>query len=329
MKKTNKIIGLVFSVIILSLTGCSQEDVTMTAEEIANYPSANIEFIVPAAAGALIDIPTRMVVEEMNQMTDSQSVIINMAGASQITGTVEAYNRGATGYTVLTCAPSGMMLQPLLMDLSYSIEDFRHIALLTPGDVNMVVTNSTSEIDTWEVLLATMESGERLTWSSSNQGGLGHLAMLKVLDELGVEAEYIPFDGSSEGIAALLGDHIDFYVTDRSDAVSRVEEEQVTPLLILSDQATEDFSDIPAGDDIGVEGMECFVGYYSLAVAKDTPDEVVDYLKTNIDVILQTDEYLEYLESAGFEAVPILSEEEVTEILVDCSEALAAVIEEL
>ncbi|WP_409967378.1 tripartite tricarboxylate transporter substrate binding protein [Bengtsoniella intestinalis] len=329
MKYAKRIAAILSLSLSLVLTGCSSDGSTMTADEISSYPNETIEFIVPAAAGALIDIPTRSVVELLNKSTDSQSVVVNMSGASQITGTAEAFNRGGTGYTVLTCAPAGVMLQPLMVELSYSIEDFRHIALLTPGDVNVVVTNSTSELTTWEALVEKIESGERLTWSASNQGGMGHLAALQVLNELGLEAEFIPFSGSSEGIAALLGDHIDFYVTDRSDAVPRVESGQINALLTLSDTATSDLPDVPAGDDIGVYGMECFIGYYSLAVHKDTPDEVVDYLKTNIDLALQTEEYQAYLDSANFDSVPILTEEEVTDILLSESQELEKIIANL
>lgn len=327
--RKRKIIGVLLSVILVfGMCGCSSNVVEMTADQIANYPEQTIEFVVPAAAGAAIDIPTRTIVEIINKTTDAQAVVLNMSGASQITGTLEVYNRGADGYSLITGAASGMMLQPLLMDLSYSIDDFRHLSLLMPGVETMIVTNGSSEITSWDELLELL-STERLTWTSSNSGGLGHLAMLKVLNELGVEAEYVSYNGSSEAVTALLGDHIDFYVIEDNEAISRVEEGQVTPILVLSDETNESFPDIPTAGDIGIDGMEYFVAYYTISVADGTPDEVAEYLKTNIDAAIQTEEYAEYLENAGFGDVPILTEEEVTELLTNTAAGLAQVIEEL
>lgn len=308
----------------------AEEPTTEAALELGaqpeGYPNGNITWIVPAAAGAAIDVPTRALIEQLDLGTNV--TVENIAGASQTLGTAEAAVRDADGYTFLTGANGGMLLQPSLVDLTYdTFEDFRHIAMVASPDPMAIAVSSESAIKSFDELKAKLEDGERMTWSFSNAGGVGHLAMLDVLTQLGnTSAEFVPFNGSAEVITALLGGHIDFMVMDADIVATRAQQGQVTPLAVLSSEKFDSLPDTPSVVDFNITNMDCYQGYKWLAVRADTPDEIVEWLKVKVNEATQTEEYQKFLTDNNFAPLGQYSEEEVTQILKDsfdaCSEML-------
>lgn len=327
MKKSMLLGVLLGSMIMLSAcqsTSTSGSDASI----LDTYPEDTVEFIVPAAGGAVIDIATRTMMESLNQTFAKPAVIVNMSGASQTTGIAEAAKRDGDGYTFVTGAPAGLLSQPHITTLSYGLDDFRHLVLLNGGISTMIVTPEGSAYTSWDDLKAAMEGG-RLTYSSSNTGGTGHLAMLAVLKATGLEAEYVPFDGTAEGTAALLGNHIDFYVMDMNDALSRMDGGQILPILLMDAERNEKLPDVLCAGDVGIDGMENYRGYWWIAAQKDTPDEIVEYMKEQIYTAMQSEAYLTYLENAYLEPADNLTEEEVTAQIYGAAEAYGEIIKSM
>lgn len=295
-------------------------------EKPADYPTENITWIVPAAAGAAIDLPTRALIESLD--LGANIVVENIAGASQTIGTAEAKNRDADGYTLLTAANGGMLLQPSLVDLTYdTFKDFRHIAMIASPDPMAIAVSADSDISSIEDLLGKLEQGERVTWSFSNSGGVGHLAGLDLMSQKGYSsAEFVPFNGSAEVITALLGNHIDFIILDASVIAQRVSQGQVKALAVLADEELATLPGVPAIADYGVENMGAYVGFKWLAVRADTPDEIVEYLKAQVNEATQTEEFQQYLTDNFFAPLDVYTEEEVTEMITSsfnsCGEML-------
>lgn len=347
--KRNRVLSCVLSLVLIvtCFVGCGSNDTTKNptpdasqpsgsqtqaptlGEQPEGYPSKNISWIVPAAAGAAIDIPTRAMIEQLDLGTNV--VVENIAGASQTIGTAEAKNRAADGYTLLTAANGGMLLQPSLVDLTYdTFTDFRHIAMIASPDPMAIAVSTDSAISSIEDLFAKLDSGDRLTWSSSNSGSVGHLAGLDMMSQKGyTSAEFVPFNGSAEVVTALLGNHIDFIVLDASVVAQRLEQKQVKVLAVLADEELATLPGIPAIKDYGVENMGAYVGFKWLAVRADTPNEIVEWLKVKVNEATHTDAFQKYLADNYFAPLGDYSEEEVTATVKNSFESCAKVFTEL
>lgn len=62
---------------------------TGEAAQPEGYPEQTITWIVPAAAGAAIDLPTRALIEQLDLGDGAKVVVENIDGASQTIGTAE------------------------------------------------------------------------------------------------------------------------------------------------------------------------------------------------------------------------------------------------
>lgn len=357
MKKS----GLKIAVIVLSmvmLAGCSQKaeqqtaasssaaaETTLSGNEIESkegqdsasegaliapegYPSKNISWIVPADAGAPLDIPTRAIIDNMK--IDTNVIVENIAGASNTIGALEAMNRPADGYTILTGSSSSMILQPLMVDLAYDPEDFRIITLLKPFMTYSVVVGPDSPLNSADDWMELLTSGERFTYSVSNAGSASHLSVVDTLKQLNIESGvYVPYNGGSEVSAALLNQEIDFAVLDTPDQVLKAENGDVKVLLIMSDEPDPLAPEIPVIADYGVNGMDVYFSLQCVEVRRDTPDDIVEYLKQQINESIQSEAYQTYLKESGVGAMDVIPEEEIEDTVRRARETYKGLLTEL
>lgn len=306
--------------------GGQTADGTVTAPD--GYPSKNISWIVPADAGAPLDIPTRAIIDNMK--IDTNVIVENIAGASNTIGTLETVNRPGDGYTILTGSSSSMILQPLMVDLAYDPADLRILTLVKPFMTYAVVVSPDSKLKTADDWMALLKSGERFTYSVSNAGSASHLSVVDTLKQLGIESGvYVPYNGGSEVSAALLNNEIDFAVLDTSDQLKKSANGDVNVLLIMSDEPDPLAPEIPVIADYGVTGMDVYFSLQCVAVRKDTPDDIAAYLKQQINEAIQSEAYQKYLVESGVGEMDVIPEEEIEDTVSRARETYASLLKEL
>jgi tripartite-type tricarboxylate transporter receptor subunit TctC len=282
-----------------------------------DYPSKNIHWIVPAPAGAALDLPTRALADILD--LGKSIVVENVPGGSQTIGTAEAVSRGADGYTLLTMANACGITQPLMNPVSYEISDLRPIAMLAPVVQCVVAVRADSEIQDVDDWLELLDSSEEYYYGVTNVGGFGHMAISSTLSQLGhyddENSVMIVYTGSAENMTALLSGEPDFIIADAPDALPRVESGEIRPIVVLHDEPCALFPDVPIIKDYGVENMSTFVGLKWVAVHSDTPEEIVAWLKQEINKEIQNEKYQEYLVQQGFGRLREYTEDELNALL--------------
>ncbi len=73
---------------------------------------------------------------------------------------------------------------------------------------------------------------------------------------------------------------------------------------------------VPALSDCGLTDLDALGGWKILAIRSDTPDEIVEWVKEQVNEVLGSDDYSEYLENNGYGAFEgLMTEEELTELV--------------
>ena len=286
------------------------------------YPEKTVAWIAPVAAGAAVDLPTRVAADLMD--IGQPVVVENIAGASQTLGTAEFAARPADGYTLLTMANACGIAQPLMNDVAYDLADFRYIAMLTPTVQATLCVKKDSEFTSTQQLIDYMKANE-FVYGIPNAGGYGHMVICKALADLGCydNGLQMVYNGSNDNIAAILNGEVDFASVDSTDAIKNPD---IRVLTIMDQNKCELFPDAELMGDFGVSDLETFVGMKYVAVRKDTPAEIVDYLKAELNRVIQSKEYQDYLVSMGFGTVREYSEEELHTILAKAAVDYGAVM---
>lgn len=331
MNKMKKVFALVLTLAMtLSLAACGAKEETPAATTSTpaastpaastpaatdgkpeGYPTKTVTWIAPVAAGAAVDLPTRVAADLMD--IGQPVVVENIAGASQTLGTAEFAARDADGYTLLTMANACGIAQPLMNDVAYDLDDFRYIAMLTPTVQATLCVKKDSAFTSTQQLIDYMKANE-FVYGIPNAGGYGHMVICKALADLGCydNGLQMVYNGSNDNIAAILNGEVDFAIVDSTDAIKNPD---IRVLTIMDQNKCPLFPDAELMGDFGVSDLETFVGMKYVAIRKDVPEDIANYLKTELNRVIQSKEYQDYLVSMGFGTVREYSEEELHEIM--------------
>lgn len=320
-KKVMVLVGL-FLIVMAVTVGCGGSKAEAAAvKQPEGFPKKNIEFLLPIPAGGLVDVAMR----SLGDIVDFgvPVVVINRPGAGQTIG-LTAVALKPDPHIVTAAGFAGFMIQPNMIKLPYSIDDFRYIGINHPPEPQIVVSSADSKYQTWQDVTDALKAGEEVSYSGPNPNGFGRIVMLEIMSQENIKPKFIPFTGSAEGFAALLGGHIDFYIIDASVAVPRIVEKQFTGLMVAGPDRLTKVPEVPSAEELGLEDMGKFVGYTSIAVSKKTPDEIVDWIKSKIDEAQQSDAYTEYLTTVvgAEEPLKLYTEQEVTDMVYSTYDAI-------
>lgn len=297
-----------------------------TIKQPKNYPNKPITLVVPAGAGAAIDVPTRYLVQYLD--LGKPVVIENRAGASQTIGTSYVASKPADGYTLVIGANANFMIQPNLLNLPYKPQDFRHISMITSPDPQVLAVTSKSPFKSFKDLEAKLKTGEEITYTAGNPGSVGHVAVMELFRQMGAKnMKFVPYSGTAQGLTALLGGHIEFMAVDSSEVVSRLKD-GIVPLMTLSEERTEGLPDVPCAKEFGYKNM-IFVGYKWIAVRKETPDPIVKWLKQQIDEAIMNEKYQAFLMKNTGRPCKLISEKELTNIVFKSLKAYDAALKRI
>jgi tripartite-type tricarboxylate transporter receptor subunit TctC len=101
---------------------------------------------------------------------------------------------------------------------------------------------------------------------------------LLALDELGINANWVPYEGSAGSVAALAGKHLDFTICLATSAVSLIQAGKLRPLLLFSDKRDPYLADVPIPKDLGYD-MTFIPTLRGVEAPPNTPAAVVKVLE--------------------------------------------------
>ena len=130
--------------------------------------------------------------------------------------------------------------------------------------------------------------------------------------------------------AAVQSGEIDFAVLGVSDnIIPQAAEGNMRIIVILNDEVCNMAPEIPIISDYGVKSCNVFYGFKYIAIRKDTPEEIVDWLKQEINAALESDKYKAYIEQYGLVSLEPMSEEDLTAMVNEAYETYSVMMKEL
>ncbi|MCD8350587.1 MAG: tripartite tricarboxylate transporter substrate binding protein [Planctomycetaceae bacterium] len=292
----------------------------------ASYPRRPVQVILHNAAGDITDIMFRALISEVD--LGRPITIVNRGGASGTIGTTEAANAAPDGYTLTIGAAAPFYIRPHIDQLNYDISDFRHIVRISPEEPLVLIVAETSPYKTFQDLEAAWRRGEGLKLSSANPGSLGHCATMDILKQKGLSgAVNIPAMGGTVALTDMLGGHTDFMPSDLADVIPRVANGQVRALAVFGDERVDVLPDVPCMKELGLEGTSYAVAFKWIAVPKDVPEEIIDYLKCQFNKGVVKEKYSKFIKDLNGQDTYAESEEELTRKVQACYVKLGEIVE--
>ena len=285
MKRTNKIIATVLSLVLLVglLATVASAEASAAGSSKGNYPKKNISVIVPFAAGGGTDLTGRGFLNVAEKYTNRKFLVTNVTGSGGWAGWQQAAAEDADGYTLSLITIN--ILTDNGGDLTY--KDFIPLATLSRYP-NVFAVPATSSITSTDELIAAAKEGV-IHVAVDGLDNVDHRNAQKFAKMAGIELQYIPFNGSGESIAAALGGNVEVVLCNTPEVAGR---DDMRILNVWSDERLEALPDVPTLKEQGYDIV--VTRFRTLAAPQGTPDEALDYLENVFAQTAVDQEWLDY-----------------------------------
>lgn len=265
----------------------------------AKFPTKSIEVVVPFAPGGITDVGSRIVSEYYSKELGVPLVIRNQPGGGGLTGSAAYMNATPDGYTLLA-GIAGSIVSNVLLSRNPPFDprrDLRPIGYIGDSPVAFLV-HKDSPYKTFEELITYAKANPgKLRIGVSSLGGETHIMYTSILKDTKADLRMIPYPGTGQSVAALLGQHIDGLTLSLPASMPYASSGEMRVLLLT--RRTPIFPDVPAGADIGLPSVSVnfWLGY--LALPK-TPPAALEKLEAALKRAASDPELSKKLAQAGF-----------------------------
>lgn len=238
--------------------------------------SRQIKFIVPFPAGGGGDVLTRMIAEKWAQANGVSTVIENRPGAATVLG-VEATSRATPDGNTIGTVANSFIIHPNFKKLSYDpLTSFEPVCLLA-NSPQVIVVNASSPYKTLtEWLGAARAKPGDLSHASVGPASPQHIAFeqLKLLAKVNIT--FVPFNGNTPALNALLGGHVGSVMSNYSEAAELVKAGKLRALAVASGKRVDGWPDVPTVAEQGFKDYSVEAWYGLVAPAKTPKDKVAE-----------------------------------------------------
>jgi tripartite-type tricarboxylate transporter receptor subunit TctC len=270
-----------------------------------DYPARPIRIIVQFTPGTSTDIMARLVAQKMTAHWGQQVIVDNRPGAGAVVGTALAKNAAPDGYTLVMAVSSAFGINPTLYSkLPYdAVKDFEPISNLGLTPQTLVAGPSSAFRSTKELVMAAMAKPGEINFASLGAGSTSHLTMAMFNSTAGIRLNHVPFKGSGEAHAQVMGGQIPVMFDAIPATRPHILSGKLRGLGIATSQRSPFLPDLPTIAEAGYPGFEA-VGWIGIAAPARTPAAILDKLNAEMVRILNEPDVKERLAALAFTPVP-------------------------
>ena len=250
------------------------------------YPSRTVRLIVPFGAGGPADVYARILAKYLSEETKQSFVVEDRPGAGSLIGTDAVAKSAPDGYTLLVMSNTHTTNESLMANKPYQLmRDFLPVATINYSDLLMVVHPSVPAKTVAEFIALAKKEPGKLNYASSGPGTPYHMAgeLFKAMS--GTDIVHVPHKASGDMRNSVLSGNVQMMF----DAITVMSElakaGKVRALATTGVKRNPLTPDLPTVGET-VPGYEATI-WIGLMAPKGTPKEVVSFLNTAINKVIQ------------------------------------------
>ena len=244
------------------------------------YPSRPITMVVPFGAGGPTDALARIVAQRMSVALGQTVLVENVTGASGTVGIARVVRSAPDGYTIILGNWPAFVVASMTHTISYDVlADFEPVAMIA-GSPMVLTTNPALGVRTLDEFIRLVRSKPGMSYGSSGNGSITHLAIERLKREAGIDLVHVPYKGTVPAVASVLsGDTALAFGT----IPGVVPHAKAGKLVLLGASFGKRFSQIPDVPAIAETVPGYDMGFYTALFAPaKTPKEIVDKLHQEV-----------------------------------------------
>ncbi len=273
------------------------------------YPVKPVKIIAPVAPGGGVDLVARTMAERLGRNFNQSFVVENQSGGGGAIASSAVAKATPDGYTLLLGYVATHGTSPAVRKLPYdAVKDFSPIAMVG-GTPNVLVVNSSLSVNDLKAFLAYAKKNPgQLSYGSSGQGSLTHLAMEQLKLASGFFAVHVPYRGIGPAFTDLMGGQTQIMMPGLAAAIPHIRSGKLKPLAVTGASRHRLLPDVPTFEELGFKNFDG-VQWYGIVGPAKMPEAVIKRLNEEINKSIQSQELKDRFAGEALEVMPMTPEQ--------------------
>ena len=283
----------------LSLALIAAASLPISAMAQSDYPAKPTRLVVPFAPGGSADITARVLALKLTEQMTHAVVVENKPGANMNIGADLVAKAPPDGYTALFNTSNMIFNISLYANLSYDVfRDFAPVGLV--GAVPQVlVVNPSIPVRNFQEFIAHVNANPgKLNYASVGVGAIGHITAALFLKANKLAAQHIPYNGTPQAYADLIGGRTQFYFGTVASASPFIKDNRVRPIAVTSLDRSKGLPDVPSLHELGMPGFEA-TSWMGVLFPMKTASTIITRLNAEILKSLKNPDLQRQFEASG------------------------------
>ena len=297
-----------------------------SATSAADYPSRPITFIVPWGAGGGTDAVGRMIASLLEQDLGRPVNVVNRTGGSGVVGHQAIAGARPDGYTI------GIITVEIAMMHHQGLTKLTGASFTPLGLINMDATAIQVRADSpyrnlGDLISVIKANPGKLKASGTARGGIWHVALYGLLNELKISPDsvvWVPSNSNAAGLLDLVAGGVDIVPGSHPEGRSLIDAGKVRSLAILDDEPSALYPKVPTAKQAIGSGWT-MGGWRGVGAPKDLPREIETRLQAAVKKAYESREFRDFMISRGF-SMRWLPPAEFSEFMVRSDQQMGVVM---
>lgn len=291
--------------LLAAAAGLTAAPAAMAWAQTGHFPNRSLRLLVPFPPAGAADVMGRVVAEVARPAIGQSLVVENRSGGGGSIGTEAAIAAPADGYTVFMGNQSTNSINPEARINPNADPATKLVPIAAVGNVAQVVyvRNGLPVSSVAELIAMAKARPGQISYGTSGVGTGGHLAMLLLETNAGIELNHIPFRGTAPATAALLANQVDLVIDTLPTALPHIQAGSVKTIAVTTAGRHPRLPNIPPLSEF-LPDYEAVL-YYALFVHADTPPAIVNWLGDRFETLMAQPNVGAKLIDMGCDPLPV------------------------
>jgi tripartite-type tricarboxylate transporter receptor subunit TctC len=268
------------------------------AQAQSNYPSKPITIIVPYAPGGSNDNFARVMAKGLSTALKQTVIVDNKPGASGNTGTAFVAKSAPDGYTLVAVSSSLVTNAAIQTKLPFdAVKDLAPVAMMAKGPFIVAVNNDFPARTPKELVAALKAAPGKYNYASSGIASTNQFATEQLKSLSGTFILHVPYRGIGPAVTDLIGNQVQILISSGPSIMPHVRSGRIRAIAVTSAQPSPIAPDLPPMA-VAVPGYD-FEAWWGLLAPAGTPPEIVAKLNAEVNKVLATPEFKDFLLKEG------------------------------
>ena len=266
-----------------------------------DFPTKNITFVVPFAAGGPTDKAARDLAEAMRKTLNATIVIENAAGASGSIGANKVAKAPADGYTLLFFHIGQATLPTFLRNIPYKVEsDFEFLGMVNENPMSLIGRPSLPANNMPELIKWVNDNKGKINIGNAGPGSASHLCGMLFQTAMKVDMTPVPYRGTAPAMTDLIGGQIDLMCDQTTNTVPQIEGKKVKSFAVTTPKRLTNavLKDTPTLQESGFKDFSVAI-WHGLYAPKGTPAPVLKKLNDALKIAVKDADFIKKQEAGG------------------------------